>query len=417
MSTDAGKFILNTCAIEVDGEKYTFDLNHILDLHYIEDITKSNIVVAVTLTDSQSSIISDLYGMEPILFSWSTGEVTVELPMVVYDIQDRHVYGKATKGTLYCISSDAVNNAGMKISRRFGSGGGEHIHTMVTKLINETLSSTKGIVFDKSQTKFSFISPFWDPFTIISWLCWRAIPEPGEGGETTSAGFLFWETPTHYHFKAMDTLVGQDSKKTIRVGFSSDEYDPDYIDIDNLTFLGSSDVFRGLNLGSFRSTNMTIDLKDFTYREIPYDVNKYYDGMKKLNPGAKLPAFYDIFKDNVEEGTALGPTRIMSKVIDTAMYTEGKYTQDLTQQLSQSMIRNQFFFNQSASFTYKGEQDLKCGDVVEVETYAGKELTKDITQSGRYIVGKIYRSYSTNSEKLLTRVTIYRDSQGAEEDE
>lgn len=414
---DAGKFILNNCAIEVMGEKYSFGLNQILDLHYMEDITKSNIVVAVTLTDSESNIISDIYGMEPILFSWSTGETEINLPMVVYDIQDRQIIGKATKGTLYCISSDAVNNAGLKISRRFGSGGGEHIHTMVTKLINETLASRKGILYDRSQTKFSFISPYWDPYTIISWLSWRAIPEPAKGGTTTSAGYLFWETPTHYHFKAMDNLVDQPSKKTIRVGYSPDEYDKDFIDIDALTFLGSSDVFRGLNLGSYRSTNMTLDLKDFSYREIPYDVNKYYNGMKKLNPGATLPSFYDIFKDNVEEGTALGPTRIMSRIIDTAMYTEGKHTQDLTKQLSQSQIRNQFFFNQSASFTYKGEQDLQCGDVVNVQTWSGKQLTPDITQSGRYIVGKIYRSYSTDSEKLLTRVTIYRDSQGAEEDE
>ena len=90
---DAGKFILNNCAIEVMGEKYSFGLNQILDLHYMEDITKSNIVVAVTLTDSESNIISDLYGMEPILFSWSTGETEVTLPMVVYDIQDRQIIG------------------------------------------------------------------------------------------------------------------------------------------------------------------------------------------------------------------------------------------------------------------------------------------------------------------------------------
>ena len=44
------------------------------------------------------------------------------------------------------------------MSKRFGSGGGEHIHTMVTKLINETLASRKGILYDRSQTKFSFIS-------------------------------------------------------------------------------------------------------------------------------------------------------------------------------------------------------------------------------------------------------------------
>ena len=76
------------------------------------------------------------------------------------------------------------------------------------------------------------------------------------------------------------------------------------------------------------------------------------------------------------------------------------------------MIRNQFFFNQSAVFEYEGDQTLRTGEVVEVNTWRGKQLEPDTKQSGRYIVGKIYRQYLTERDMMSTRVTLYRDSLG-----
>ena len=148
-------------------------------------------------------------------------------------------------------------------------------------------------------------------------------------------------------------------------------------------------------------------MKDFKYTETPFFINDFYDSMKKLNPASELPEFYKRFG-----GQELGgePTRIMSKVIDSAMYTEGKYTQDLTRQLSQSMIRNQLFFNQSATFQYEGKQDLYIGDVVMVTKYNAKTGDIDPEISGRYIIGKIYRQFLTERDTMSTQVTLYRDS-------
>ena len=102
----------------------------------------------------------------------------------------------------------------------------------------------------------------------------------------------------------------------------------------------------------------------------------------------------------------------MSKVIDSAMYTEGTYTQELTRQLSQSMIRNQLFFNQSATFEYEGKQDLMIGEVVRVLKFDARSGMPDPDISGRYIVGKIYRQFLTERDTMSTQVTLYRDSIG-----
>ena len=205
----------------------------------------------------------------------------------------------------------------------------------------------------------------------------------------------------------MDNLVDQDTTRTIHINEETDDPIKSDIYINGFTLTGTSDIFRGLNLGSYASTTFTLDMKDFKYTETPFFINDFYASMKKLNPASELPEFYKRFG-----GEELGgaPTRIMSKVIDSAMYTEGKYTQDLTTQLSQSMIRNQLFFNQSATFQYEGKMDLYIGDVVMVTKYNAKTGDMDPEISGRYIIGKIYRQFLTERDTMSTQVTLYRDS-------
>lgn len=407
-------FILRRLQISAQTGAVNLTSNHLLELHYIEDITKSNTIIAVTINDTETAIVSQLYGLEQAFIEFEDHKQNrFSANMIIYDIKDRMVVsGKKMKATLYMISPDAVNNSAVKISQRFGKGAGATCSDIVEDLISKRgkfLKSVKPVEAEKSSTKISFISPYWDPFTIISWLAWRAIPEKGSSKDV-SAGYLFYETPSKYYFRAMDSLVKQDISKTIRVNFQDDSKDEndEFIDIESLSITGTSDVFRGMNLGSYTSVTYTLDMKDFSYEEVPFNVNEYYRDMNKLND-SELPEFYKLFGESSEKSS---PTRIMAKVLDTAMYTEGTYTQDLTKQLSQAMIRNQFFFNQSASFEYEGTIDLEIGQVVEVTTYAGKALEKDAAQSGKYIVGKIYRQFVTERDMMSTRVTIYRDSLG-----
>ena len=386
-----------------------FTSNNLLELHYIEDITKSNVILIIKLNDSSSSVLSNLQGMEPIDISWTdTHDNVITYSMVVFDVKDRMVVdGKKSQATLYCVSPDAVKNSALKISRRFGKGGGKFTHELVLELMNQELKTEATVDLDESATKLSFVSPYWDPYTIISWLAWRSIAQTGSGKK--SAGFLFFEDRRGYHFKGMDALVEQETVRDIQVNYKPDELDEDALAVDGFTVSGSSDIFRGLNLGSYSSTTFTLDMKDFKYEEVPFFINDFYKDMKKLNPLSELPEFYKRFGSEEDGGR---PTRIMSKVMDTAMYTEGTYTQDLTRQLSQSMIRNQMFFNQSAVFEYEGKQDLYIGDVVMVTKYDSKSGEINVEDSGRYIIGKIYRQFLTERDTMSTQVTLYRDSIG-----
>ena len=160
----SNNFILRRFQIEAQSGELSLSSNHLLELHYIEDITKSNIMVAVTINDTETALVSQLFGLERCYIEFSDHKDNVfGASMVIYDIKDRMIVsGKKMKATLYLISPDAVNNSATKISRRFGKGSGESTDEIVEDLLTKEgrfLKSVKTLESEKSSTKISFISP------------------------------------------------------------------------------------------------------------------------------------------------------------------------------------------------------------------------------------------------------------------
>ena len=105
----------------------------------------------------------------------------------------------------------------------------------------------------------------------------------------------------------------------------------------SLTVVENGDEMMGLNIGSYNSKVMTFDMMDNGYKEYDFNIHKYYNSVPKLNGDVKLPKYFEKFKKNTV------PTRIMSKVVHTALYTEGTFTKDLTKVLAQSSLRENYF--------------------------------------------------------------------------
>ena len=112
--------------------------------------------------------------------------------------------------------------------------------------------------------KYSFVSPFWCPFTIISWAsASKSIPTSGSGA-SASAGYAFFENKFGYNFKSYDKFATDDVVKTIIVGHEPAELESsDEKDILSgwqcTSEFTSVDVLKGLNIG-FISNVMTVDL-------------------------------------------------------------------------------------------------------------------------------------------------------------
>ena len=406
-------FVISSPAL---AEPVSLTMNHLLYMKYTEDIRSASIRIEAQITDSSGGVISTLQGMEPVFVGWEdTEEPTTnfyQINGVIYDIQDRSTKDGKSKATLLICTYDLINNAATKLSRRFGKGGGKKIHEIVQKeVLKDILHTTYNINIEKTQNKFSFISPYWSPYTIIKWLCAKSIPEKKSSGKNASAGYCFFQNKRGYNFLSYDSFSRSKPIKKLVVGHEPEEgEDPDkdknIIPIDKLSVTTSFDVLKGLNVGSFNSMVMTLDVKDMHYVEHPFNITKYYQEVPLMNPNFKAPEYYSKFdRENAH-------TRIMSKVMDTALFTEGTYTKGMTKQLSQSALREKLFYAKSAEVEYIGTNELTVGDVVEVLAFKGKDKQTDYENSGKYVIGRVEKQFLSQDDKMSTKLTLYTDSPG-----
>ena len=413
MTKGTNNFKLETCAIQVSGtNSVNFGDNQLLSLKYTEDIKRASIHVELRLTDSQNGILSTLQGMERVTLSYSDHKGTnLTHELVIYDIQDRTSSGSKSKATLMCCSPEFIDNAAIKLSKRYGPGEGKQIHEIVKDdLLVKILGINEDrIKFTETKNKFSFISPYWSPFTAIAWLCARAIPSGGSG-KNASAGYCFFENYRGYNFLSYDSFAKATQVATFVVDMEEDEMEEvkDKIPIDRMKVTSSADILKGLNIGSYSSTVMTLDMKDLKYTEYPFNINEYYKNVPKLNTDASLPAYYEGFK----KGTAA--TRIMSKIVDTALFTAGTYSKDFTKQISQSALREKLFYNKMVEIDYIGDFILEVGDVVRLETFKGRDKELDTQNSGKYVIGRVEREFTSSRDSMSTKLTLFTDSPGVE---
>ena len=392
-------------------------VNQLLYVKYTEDIMSATMKMEVQITDSETGFLSMLTGMENVFVQIGDSEGKTEIggDFVIYDIQDRRNVGGKSSAVLMLCKADFLNNAANKISRRFGKGKGKKIHDIVKKEILQDLlgvGEEKLFNFEPCVNNFSFVSPYWNPFTAIRWLGSKAIPASKGSGAAATAGYAFYETRSGYNFVSYDSFAREEPVTRMVVGHEGgeleEEDDKGIINLDTLTVETSVDLLKGLNLGSYSSNVMTLDIKDMKFEQHPFNINKYYEDVVTMNDG-DTPEFFSGFDNN------LTYTRIMSKLSDSALFTEGTYTQGFTKQLSQSSLREKLFYGKKVVVELVADYSLEIGEVVQLDVYKGtSDREQDFATSGKYVIGKVERTFKSSEDKMSSKITLYTDSDGEE---
>ena len=392
-------------------------VNQVLFLRYTEDIQSATMLMEAQITDSETGLLSRLIGMENVFIRVADSEAKTEIggEYVIYDIQDRKNIGGKSSAVLMMCRTDFLNNAASKVSRRFGKGEGKKIDEIVKK---EILGDLLGVEdrrlrnFEPTINQFSFVSPYWNPFTAIRWLATRAIPAAKGSGTAATAGYAFYETRSGYNFVSYDSFSKKKPVTRMVVGHDKaeleDEEDTGITAVDKVTIDSSVDLFRGLNYGSYSSNVLTLDLANMEYVEHPFSINKYYEGVSVMN-SRNTPKFFDGFDNKLTH------TRIMSKITDSALFTEGTYSKGFTKQLSQSSLREKLFYSKKVTVELVSDYSLEIGEVVQLDIYKGTSDRKlDYKNSGKYVIGKVERIFKSSEDKMSTRLTLFTDSDGEE---
>ena len=105
----------------------------------------------------------------------------------------------------------------------------------------------------------------------------------------------------------------------------------------------------------------------------------------------------------------------MSKISDSALFTRGIYSRDFTKQLSQSSLREKLFYNKKCTVELVSDYSLEIGEVVQLDIYkGGRDREQDYANSGKWVIGRVERTYKNSEDKMTTKLTLFTDSDGEE---
>ena len=295
----------------------------------------------------------------------------------------------------------------------------EHIE----KLVKENLNTDKSIDLEETGAKnYNFIGNTRKPFYCINNLSTRAVPQ-GNDKSGNSAGFLFWETADGYHFKSLDTLLGQKKKKSIVYNETPDNGNiPAGYDLKALEYSRDSanNVQGKMMMGAFSNQIATFDLynPDFNEEELSSEKGGESKGSQDslTLAGEELPLYN---KDYYV------PSRISWSVLDTGSQSGGTTEEqldkskeenfDLKNVYNQSIMRYNQLFSATVTVTVGGDFSLHAGDAIfidgpslKAETTSNDDIDKK--DGGVYIIADL--AHYISPKETYTKMNLIRDSSG-----
>ena len=106
-------------------------------------------------------------------------------------------------------SREAITNETARVPIKFPTSS--PISTSAEKIIVDYLQTSKNVEVDQSMNKYGFIGNMRKPFTVLTWLASKAVPEmEGDG----TAGYVFYETQSGFKFKSIDKLISAEPVST-----------------------------------------------------------------------------------------------------------------------------------------------------------------------------------------------------------
>ena len=171
---------------------------------------------------------------------------------------------------------------------------------------------------EKTSNKYSFFGGARKPFTVLGWLCPKAIP--GESGnEKGTAGYLFFENINGYNFKSVDTLFNVDARQ-VKATFSYRETIADTPADQRVNFEMTSmpvftkavNILDNLRIGMYASINYFFDTNTRKFYKNKYTLKDSYDIMKHSSDKSHKED-----APSIPEGFEDSPSRLMVSMLDS----------------------------------------------------------------------------------------------------
>ena len=424
----------------LDGTEVSI-IGLIKSFQYFEDIDMPSISMNLDIVDNAANIISSLpiqgYEDVKIVFGGADEEL-LTLNLKVAKIYNRFSADRYQEYSLGLVSNELLVNESLRLGERL-AGKSEGI---VSQLM-ERLGSTKRLINDPSMFKVTFFPGKKTPFSIISSMKERTVPESAKtssGGSSTtsdllilkgSAGYYFYENYDGYHFRSIDSLNSVKTNPPVDTFFQeNDQVNPQnaprkILDID---FQQEIDILSKLRMGTYSNVICFYNYSTGAYEEYTYNLGDRFDDMEHLGSQSGLAKGQATLAEN--------PSRIMSVLMDHETWFDGvevaspedkdggkKNTTEFPDWqkyvVAQSIARKQSQNNQQVFIQIPFRTDLRVGQTVQImipNNIPSSEREEndvfDKEHSGAYLIAKLQHSADAFNAKANTYLTLVRDSYG-----
>ena len=311
------------------------------------------------------------------------------------------------------------DKGGQQVRKVFSGQISDHVKTILT----DVLKTEKKLDIEETKSTLDFCGNNTKPYYTLNDLSTKAVSQ--SQGEGATAGYFFWETSNSYHFRSIDSLMGQGFKKKILYNETSESVPPPYnakalsLETDNKV-----NVQKKLEMGAY--SNRFLGFNPFTAvwtNSLTEAEKNERDDMIEL-AGENLPELNKRFNKS-EADTEYSWTSLQFN--STGQLNVGKVDDQLNKSkdinfdapkiFNQSKMRYNQLFASQVTVVIPGDFSLHAGDCVWVDIpqadvtpnkACGDEVDKET--GGKYLLTDLCH-YITASD-TYTKLVLTRDSFG-----
>ena len=315
--------------------------------------------------------------------------------------------------TLHLVSRESITNETSRVPKKFKTTS--TIDTSVREILTEYIKTNKIGTIDKTSNKYGFIGNMRKPFTILTWLSSKSVPETSGSG---TAGFLFYQTLDGFQFRSIDNLIAQSPKATYTYSEATASFDSQNKQVDNdfkiLNYITdkNQNLIEKLRLGTYCSQRLFFNPLDFNFSNSVFTYDDYAKKTNNLGKKLQLPKISN--SSNIGLGEV--PTRIISQIVDIGTMEPEVSTapnSDPSLYQSQALMRYNILFTQSISIMVSSNTNLRAGDIIECQFPKISESDAaeyDPETSGLYMIKELCHHFDV--ERSYTSMKLIRDTFG-----
>ena len=320
--------------------------------------------------------------------------------------------------SLHLVSKEGITNLNKRVLKKYKA---KRIDEVIKDFLDLVECEYDDADIEKSSTSVNFIGNMRKPFSLVPSLASRAVPELSD---STSAGFLLWQTRTGMKFRSIETIVR--NKEIVeeyifnRKNEAMEDSEKSFRKVLSYTLQNRNDVMGAQQTGEYSTYRIYWNPYNFKFTQ-PHE--------SLFKPEKQETLGTETSEVSPEADPKLIPSPSMAHRIISGVYSVGcleekvdhlgtqvgtastMVNQESLQDVGQSISRYSSLFTQVLTLTVPLNVELQAGDIIKcLFPQVTTDDQVDDKQSGLYIIKEV--SHFVSANKSLSALKVIRDTSG-----